>query len=376
MSRVAVLGGGAGGHAVAAECTWADHEVTLVEAPEFASTIAGVRATQTVQVLGRGSDAIPAKLAGVTTNVADAVPGADIVFIIVPCFGHEPMAQACAPHLRDGQVVAFLGEGSGALVLRKVLRERGIRADVLIGETNTLPYLARMRGPARVHVTWKKGGTLLAAFPGRRTPELLAKLRPIWPYLFGATNVLETILVNFNAIDHVPAMVCNAGFLETRTTPCLLWGEGASPGVARVIEAVDTEILAIRAALGLSNRTPYRDFLFEQGFLDARQSTTHEAIHRSTLAASVFPCGPQALQSRYLTEDVPYAHVLISEIGAAVGVATPVIDGLIALASVMNADDYRKRGRTLASLGLGGLGRDALVTLVNDGDHAGPSATR
>jgi opine dehydrogenase len=369
MSRVAVLGGGAGGHIVAAECTWAGHEATLYEAPEFASTIAGIRESRLVRALGRGPDPVPAKLAGVTTNVAEAVPGAEIVFVIVPCFGHEPMAQAIAPHLSNGQAVVFLGEGSGALVMRKVLRDRGMRADVLLGETNTLPYLARMRGPGLVHAIWKKGGTLLAAYPGRRTGELLTKLQPIWPYMSGATNVLETTLINFNAIDHVATMICNAGFLETRTTMCLLWGEGASPGVARAIEAVDREILAIRAALGLTDRTPYRDFLFAQGFIDARQPTTHEAIHKSTLAVSTFPCGPNALQSRYLTEDVPYAHVLIADIGDAVGVETPVIDGLIALASAMNADDYKRRGRTLAGLGLGGLGRDALVALVNEGDR-------
>jgi opine dehydrogenase len=354
---------------VAAECAWAGHEVTLVEAPEFAATIAAVRDTRTVQVLGRGPEPVAATLAGATTNVADAVPGADLVFIIVPCFGHEPMARACAPHLRDGQTIVFLGEGSGALVMRKVLRGGGIHADVLVGETNTLPYLARMRGPGLVHVIWKKGGTLVAAYPGRRTGELLAKLSPIWPYMSAVTNVLETTLINFNAIDHVPTMICNAGFLETRTTMCLLWGEGASPGVARAIEAVDGEILAIRAALGFSDRTPYRDFLFAQGFVDARQPTTHAAIHKSTLATSTFPCGPQALQSRYLTEDVPYAHVLIADIGDVAGVDTPVIDGLIALASTMNADDYRRRGRTLAGLGLGGLTKDALLALVNEGDR-------
>jgi len=190
MSRIAVLGGGAGGHAVAAECAWAGHDVHLVEAPEFAATITRVRETRTVEVLGRGPEPVPAKLAGAGTDVEAAIGGAEIVFVIVPCFGHEPMAQACAPHLADGQTVVFLGEGSGALVLRKVLRDRGGRANVLIGETNTLPYLARMRGPGRVHVIWKKGGTLVAAYPGVRSAERLAKLQPIWPYMSGATNVL------------------------------------------------------------------------------------------------------------------------------------------------------------------------------------------
>lgn len=252
--------------------------------------------------------------------------------------------------------------------VRQVLREAGSRGDILIGETNSLPYAARLRGPGRVQTTRKKGGTLLAAYPGRRTAELLARVKPLWPGMAAATNVLETILINFNAIDHVATVVGNAGALETRTAPCLLWGSGASPGVARAIEAVDNEILAIRGALGFGDRRPYRDFLFEQGFLDARQPTTYEAIHQSTLAGSIFPCGPDALRFRYITEDVPYALVLISDLGRVACVTTPVIDGLIALASALSGADYRAQGRTLARLGLGGLDRQALLKLVSEGD--------
>ena len=58
---------------MAAECAWAGHEVTLVEAPEFAAAIAGVRESHTVEVFGRGPDPVPAKLAGATTNVAAGV---------------------------------------------------------------------------------------------------------------------------------------------------------------------------------------------------------------------------------------------------------------------------------------------------------------
>ncbi len=367
MAQIAVLGGGGGGHAVAADCALAGHTVTWVELPQFAATLAPVKATRTIQVVGRGPEPLHAKIEKITTDFAEAVPKADIVFIIVPCFGHEAMSEGCAPHLRDGQAVTFFGEGSGSLVLRKVMKEKGIRKDVLIGETNSLPYRARLQGPGRIQAIRKVGGTLLAAYPGRRTAELLGRVKDLWPYLTPATNVLETILINFNAIDHVATMVCNAGSLETRTTLCLLWGEGAGPSVARAIEAVDNEILAIRVALGFSDRTPYRDFLAKQGMLDAPQPTTYQAIQRSLLASTTFQCGPQALKFRYITEDVPYAHVLISSIGDAVGVDTPVIDGLIALASALNAEDYRKSGRTLATLGLGGMSREALLRAVNDG---------
>jgi len=66
---------------------------------------------------------------------------------------------------------------------------------------------------------------------------------------------------------------------------------------------------------------------------------------------------------------VPYGHVLIADIGQVAGVPPPVVNGLIALASALNADDYRARGRTLASIGLGGLDRVALLRIVNEGDR-------
>lgn len=368
MAQIAVLGGGAGGHAVAADCALAGHAVTWVELPQFINTLAPVQATRTIQVVGRGPVPLDAKVENITADFAQAVPKADLVFIVAPCFGHGPMSEACAPHLRDEQAVVFFGEGSGSLVLRKVLKDKGIRRDVLIGETNSLPYRARLQGIGRVQAIRKKGGTLLAAYPGRRAAELLGRVKDLWPYIAPATNVLETTLINFNAIDHVATMVCNAGSLETRTTLCLLWGEGASPSVARAIEAVDNEILAIRGALGFADRTPYRDFLAKQGMLETPQPTTYQAIQASLLSSTTFQCGSQALRYRYITEDVPYAHVLISSIGDAVGVDTPVIDGLIALASVLNAEDYRKTGRTLATLGLGALNRDALLRAVNEGN--------
>jgi opine dehydrogenase len=227
--------------------------------------------------------------------------------------------------------------------------------------------MARLQAPGRVLANRKAGGTLLGVYPAQRTNELHG-LHALWPYLAPAANLLEVILHNFDTIDRVAPMVCNAGMLETRAIPRLLYGEGVSPSVARVIDAVDREILAIRSALGFPDRSPYRDFLVKQGLLEMAQPTTYEAIQRSALSESIFPCGPDALRIRNLPEDIPYPTMLIASIGDATGVDTPVIDGLISLACALNGEDYRSTGRTLASLGLAGLDRDALLRAVNDGD--------
>src|SRR5207253_7295607 len=106
----------------------------------------------------------------------------------------------------------------------------------------------------------------LAALPATSTEALLGKVADVWPYMSAAESVWETILINYNAIDHVATMLANVGTLENRTGGMLLWGEGATPSVVRAIEAVDAELLAIRRALGLRDERRYRDFLIAQGF--------------------------------------------------------------------------------------------------------------
>ena len=51
------------------------------------------------------------------------------------------------------------------------------------------------------------------------------------------------------------------------------------------------------------------------------------------------------------------------------GVRTPAVDGLIAPAPAMDAEEYRGKGRTLSTMALGGLYRDALLRTVDEGDR-------
>ncbi|MFQ5692648.1 MAG: NAD/NADP octopine/nopaline dehydrogenase family protein [Nitrospinota bacterium] len=361
MAKVAVLGAGGGGQTIAADLTLDGHSVRLYEHPKFAASLRPVRRRGGILITGSGRNRDFARIDLVTTDVRQAVRGADLVVVVVPCFGHRPMGEALCRHLQDGQVVAFLGEGSGSLVFRQVLEERRKKTrrrkgpDVIYGETNTLPYLTRITGPAQVTMGRKRGGTLAAAFPAANNRAFVSTLQEFWPFIEPATHVFETILINFNAIDHVSAVLFNAGRIEGSTMPFLLWGEGATPSVVRCIEAVDAEILNLRKALGCRDRSTYKDFQVRQGMVEEPQKTTYDAIHKGLVGKGTFPCGPDALKFRYITEDVPYTLVLISDIGRLMGVPTPMNDALITVASVMNQDDYRSWGRTLKSLGLGRL---------------------
>ena len=367
MTNVAVLGAGAGGLTIAGDLTLAGHRVNLFELPKFRENLKPIEEKGGVEVKGERINQGLAKLNKITTDVGEAVSDVEVVFIVVPCYGHRVFAEEVFPHLKEGQVVCYLGEGGGSLEFNLVSKEKGGGKNIILGETNTLPYGARIVGPATVESFRKIGGTLAAALPSKNNEKLLRVLKSFWPYIEEAEDVFETILLNFNAIDHVATFVLNWGRLEGGSGRIRYWGEGATPSVARVIEAVDNEILEIRKAWGLKNQTPYRDWLVKQGLLDSPKPTTYEAIHSSKLASVTFTCGPEAPRHRYITEDVPYALVLISSIGDLVGVETPVIDSIITLVSAATGVDYWKEGRTISKLSLAGMDKESVRRFIREG---------
>jgi opine dehydrogenase len=361
----AVLGSGGGALAVAADLARAGRDPVLADLPQFSANLDPVREFGGVRVVAGlyGTSEEPVRVAG---DVAEAVAGAELIVLVVPCFGHEPFMQVLAPALTGGQVLLFFGEGSGAVVARRALAAAG-KPEVRIGETNTLPYLARLAGPGAVAVDRKTGGVFLAGLPSSITPDLLAMVTEVWPSISAAQSVWETVLANYNAIDHVATVVANAASLESRSGGMLLYGEGATPSVVRTIEAVDGELFGLRMALGLSDRRRYRDYLIAQGFAPDAGPGLYEVLRASKLVTWTAPTGPEALRTRYLTEDVPFALVLASSIGDEIGVDTPVIDGLIAVTSAMLGRDFRAEGRTLPALGLGGLGVEGLRRFAETG---------
>ncbi|MGQ0668613.1 MAG: hypothetical protein ACT4PO_02890 [Actinomycetota bacterium] len=140
------------------------------------------------------------------------------------------------------------------------------RVDVAVGETSCLSFIARTPAPGTVTVDRKRGGVLLAATSVARTPELVSRMADVWPFVEEAASVLETTLVNYDAIDVVPVAVASVGTLEGRTGGMLLWGEGATPGVVRLSRRSTVGCSRSVGPSGFEDRRRYRDFLIAQGY--------------------------------------------------------------------------------------------------------------
>ena len=371
IERAVVLGSGAGALTIAAELGLGGAAVTLADLPQFGDRLEPVEAAGGVKIAYRDLPELGvqhAPIAATSVDVKGAIAGSPLVIVSVPSFGHRPFAELLAPTLEDGQTLMWVGEGGGAFATVAALRKIGSRPAILLAETNTLPYNGSLvNGPGSVTTVHKIGGTYVAGLPARLTQEVAHTASQIWPWSAAATNAWETVLINYNAIDHVATVVANLGSLQSRSDTMLLWGEGASVGVANLIHAVDGDYLALRAALDLPTELRYHDFLIRQGVAAKKAETLYETIHASDLAKARFQCGPEALEHRYIAEDVPYSLVLASSIAAELDVAVPTIDGLIAIVSAAAGKDYRASGRTLADWGLEGVGRDGLLRAAVDG---------
>jgi opine dehydrogenase len=363
--RSTVLGSGPGGLAIAADLSQQGHEVLMANLPSFQHQLDPVRLKGAVVVDANWAGDVKQSVA-VADSIVDAVSHAQLVLISVPATSHQLFIEAAIPHLRHGAILLFVGEGGGALAAWPELRKLG-RSDVLLGETNCLPYMARSAGPGRVLANRKQGGVLVAAMPAARGDDLAAVASLLWPYAEPAETVWETALINYDAIDTVPVAITSASKLEARMGGVLFWGEGATKSVVRLVEALDDELLSLRVVLGHTDQRRYRDFLIAQG-LAADVGDLYQVMRAGGIARSYRSSGDSAALHDRLALEVACCLVLASSLGDAINVETPVIDGHIAVSEAMLNRNFRTEGRTLERLGLGGLNLDQLRDYVRTGD--------
>ena len=357
--RVAVLGAGNGGVASAFDFAQHGHEVALFAPEEYGTNVVAVDAAGGITATGGLEGFAPVRYSG--HDAGRALEGAELVVVVGPAYSTEPLAAAAGPHLADGMAVLVCpGSCAGAIAFK---RAAGLALEddkILVGETSTLPYAVRVTKPGAINVYLKLAtGVFLAALSRTGTTRLLDLVKDVWPAVEPADSVFQTTLQNGNPVIHPAVTLLNAGLLERTRGGFLFYEDGVTIGVGRLIEAVDRERIAIADRLGVT--------ILSDPELGMRQGYMREANYSTgySTAPGFLGIGAQSeLDHRYLTEDVGYSLVFLTDLAARLGVPTPVIDAVIAIASVVLARDFRAEGkRTLATLGLDGLTPDQIAAL-------------
>jgi opine dehydrogenase len=70
---------------------------------------------------------------------------------------------------------------------------------------------------------------------------------------------------------------------------------------------------------------------------------------------------------RYMREDLRIGLSFLVSVAQLASVATPLANGFLAIGCAICGEDLSRDGRTLQSLGLGGLDKAALQKLLKDG---------
>jgi opine dehydrogenase len=359
--ELAILGAGNGGQATAAHMSLSGHRVRLYDRyPAATEAFADSRKLEL-----KGSVSGEAELALVTNDIAEAIDGAELILVTVPGFALAWVAEQMAPHLADGHVVVLHPGGTGgALEARRIWTALGLQADVVLAETETLVYACRVSAPGAPDVKAIKQDLSLAALPAGLGERAFAAFSSLYPQTSRATSVLATSFANMNAVIHPAVALLNAGAIDRKLAGFDFYRDGISHGVGRLLEAVDGERMAIARAYNVEHSS-YDGWVARH--YGVTGSDPVDLFKR--LAADVYQGigTPESLESRYIAEDVPMALVPLEALAEVANVKTPAISSIITLCSIINADDYRSEGRTLARLGLDGMTAEEIVAFVRDG---------
>uniref|UniRef100_UPI00307EC80D NAD/NADP octopine/nopaline dehydrogenase family protein n=1 Tax=Elioraea sp. TaxID=2185103 RepID=UPI00307EC80D len=181
---------------------------------------------------------------------------------------------------------------------------------------------------ASVAVATLRGACDVAAVRHAETEAALATATALWGERFvPADSLLAVALANVNPIAHLAMALCNLSRIEHRE----VWPQYhcTTPAVARLILALDGERQALAAACGV--RIPTAEAFFRRSYaLDAADlAGMMSELH----ARRGGPPGPTTIETRYVLEDVPFGLVFYLALAGEVGLAMPVTEGAVRLAS-------------------------------------------
>jgi opine dehydrogenase len=371
---VAVLGGGNGGHAVAANLSLTGFKVNFFELPQFAESFERVLRTKEIRIEGISIDGT-AKLNLATTDIQQAVKDAEIIFVITPAFGHKAMAETCAPFVQDGQIIVLMPGSGGSLEFVKIFKQKRVKQEITFAETCTLPYGSRLKGSGHVSVLINAIILPTGVYPSKRTDDVIPRLRKFYPVITPAKDVLEAAINNPNPIVHPVATLLSSTRIEHSRGEFYLYAEGMTPSIARTFESLNVERLSICKAMGYKlyhwDNLEFENYNLGETEEECRYGILNTSMDatfgKDGIYAGIKMKGPENLKDRYITEDVPYGMVLLSTLGDLLGIPTPTHDAVIQLASVINRTNYWKTGRGVKELGLSKLDRKGLKKYLFEG---------
>jgi opine dehydrogenase len=140
--------------------------------------------------------------------------------------------------------------------------------------------------------------------------------------------------------------------------------EGTQVAIRRVTDALDTERIAVREALGYgSPHFPLAHHYAKDGEIWMYGRGSHDRLidsgdWRERLVLT---------EHRYMQEDLRLGLSFLVSVAELADAATPLARSFLAIGGAICGEDFARYGRTLQNLGFGGFDRARLQTLLRTG---------
>ena len=329
---IAIIGAGNGGQTTAAWLSNQGYQTRIFDVME--DTVAKLNELGGVNIYGNTDYPGFGKIQFATTDIAKAIDGCEVIFIILPEIYHVSIAQKLAPHLVDGQIVVIDPvSGLGILAFKKALAEAGCKADISLAATSTLLFAARIQTTGDVFVTGQKTELSIVAIPNSKREIIKEAIYPVFSQHHFIDNSIQLALDNLNLIFH--------------PGPTLLYTAQIEKG-----EKFNYYNDMVPSQITLINALEY-----------SYEGDLYTMLKNAECYKGIM--GPNSLQVRYLLEDVPFSLRSVQILGKIAKVPTPVIDSVCTIGEAL-VGDVMAEGYTMEALGLSeDIGFDEFVALCN-----------
>lgn len=353
-NKIAIIGAGNGGQAFAGYLSLQGASIKIYDV--FQSTVDKLNELGGIHIEGNSKYTGFGKIELASTDIEEVMEGANIILVILPSTYHKDMAIKMAPYFRDGQIVVLNPHASlGPVEFKKTIDDYGSTADVTIGCTSSLLFACRAVEVGHVVVAGQKQYLTMAAYPSSKNELLEKAFVELIPEYKIVDDVIRVSLDNINAFVHPAPTILNTGRIEGNV-PFEYYIE-CTPAQGRYIDALDKERMALADAYGLNNTMPLVE-LYKKMYRTHGENMYEILTNNEDLKGIK---GQKSLETRYLTEDVPYSLVALQSLGVIADVPTPCIDAMITVGRTLVPN--MAEGRTINNLGLEGITKDEFIKI-------------
>lgn len=354
--QITIIGAGNGGQALASYLAFKGHVIKLYNRSK--NRIDDILKCKNI-ISCSGYASFKGEISHVTDSIKDAVHGAEIIIITTTADAHKTIAEKISANLNNKQIILLNpGRTGGAFEFHEVLNQKKCKADIYLGEAQSLLFACRIITAGKVKIYGEKVHVPVAAYPEIHTDIIVDKLKYLHEVFNPDENVLKTSFHNVGSIFHSGVFLFNAAAIERGSK--FYFYQDATPTIVDFIKQLDEERIALGKAYGINLLTVEEWIL--KTYPDSVGKNLYELMRSNPAYYKIR--APSSLDSRYINEDIPYGLVPYVSFGKAAGLKMPLMTSLINLSCALLKRDFWIEGRTLAKMGFAGKTPDEILSML------------